>query len=255
MTSNQIAYWSLVENSRANQTRENETRRTNLENERIKWFSNWESARHNKSNEGISIANLAETARHNQFTENESKRHNVQDEFLKRYGIDSSYAANIYGVDMNRRNTLDTIAANKDIAAKQIAQQDLNSQRQYLSSIYSTNVRAYTDIWKTNQELDTRKQIADLNAQTSIYSADQHYKASKYSADSSRDTAKYVANKNYSSQDNVVHNQNRTSWNQTKYNADRNEKIQAAHDSTSTMNTWISSVVGGLGSLARSFFH
>lgn len=58
MTANQIAYWTLVETSRANRVRE----ATN-------WFSAIETQRHNVATEELGLATLKETSRHNLASE------------------------------------------------------------------------------------------------------------------------------------------------------------------------------------------
>lgn len=66
MTGNQINYWALQENMRANRVNEGikegtlaETRRSNLVNESIKYNTLSETRRHNINDEGIRRADIA----------------------------------------------------------------------------------------------------------------------------------------------------------------------------------------------------
>lgn len=65
MTTNQINYWNLQnEKSKAE-----ETKRSNLENERIKRDTLSETSTHNRATENVDMSKLAESIRHNQATE------------------------------------------------------------------------------------------------------------------------------------------------------------------------------------------
>lgn len=89
MTQNQIAFWSLKETQRANQARETETARHNVEQEAQGRDTVNESKRHNQATESFNLSQLGETTRHNIATEqynisnlSEVRRHNYTTEQL-----------------------------------------------------------------------------------------------------------------------------------------------------------------------------
>lgn len=84
MTKNQIDYWSLQEQKRANKAGEQETHRANIARET-------ETSRANQAREAIDVSNLQESHRHNVQTEGvsvsnlqEQSRHNVATEEIQR---------------------------------------------------------------------------------------------------------------------------------------------------------------------------
>lgn len=79
MTSNQVAYWSMIENRRSNLAREQEQNRANLANEDLKTIS------------------LGEEARHNVVTEQETHDNNVARNILNGIDIGTSFLTNVQG--------------------------------------------------------------------------------------------------------------------------------------------------------------
>jgi hypothetical protein len=91
MTTNQIAYWRLQEDKRANAAREaetyrsnvareGETNRSNLVNEEVKVATQAENVRHNQMTELLASRTAKETERSNKAREVEANRHNVVSE-------------------------------------------------------------------------------------------------------------------------------------------------------------------------------
>lgn len=108
MTKNQIEYWSLQEQKRANTetarhnvAQEGETNRHNVATEGIDMSKLSETSRHNKATEGIDMGKLNESIRHNQVTEgidlgklNESIRHNTSSEKIESGKLNESIRHN-----------------------------------------------------------------------------------------------------------------------------------------------------------------
>lgn len=103
MTYNQIEYWKLQENKRANQANETETSthnrnteyetgRHNRATEQIDLSKLAETTRHNKVTEHQGYLTIAETGRHNRATEGETTRSNLSNEAIKRANLGLGYS-------------------------------------------------------------------------------------------------------------------------------------------------------------------
>lgn len=138
MTQNQIRYQEHLENvrnntavldetKRANQAREMETNRHNLQTEQTGWATLNEAQRHNYVSENIGYYQAGEQARHNYATE----------------GIQSLYNQGMLE-NQSQRNELD-----------------------YAASIYQTDTKAATDRANAILQTQTSKDVARINQQTS----------------------------------------------------------------------------------------
>lgn len=168
MTSNQIAYWSLLESTRHNKAGESETKRHNIQTEDVANRTLEETARHNSVNERVAIFNAeesqrhniateTETNRHNVVSEDETARHNVAQEALSKYATDMNFASSKYNTDVMSRTSLANTASSN--AAKIYA-----ANLSYSASKYSS---------------DTARRNAELQSRTNISTNEQTVKASK----------------------------------------------------------------------------
>lgn len=103
MTQNQIAYWNMVENHRANLAKEQETHRSNVTNERLQSTNLSEIARSNAAKELLQLMGLQETTRSNMARESETSRHNQRAEMLE------LYSAQTKGLDTVARNLINAL--------------------------------------------------------------------------------------------------------------------------------------------------
>lgn len=129
MTSNQLRYWELQEQKRANRARERETRRANKFSERLtQHFQQgtldlraqelYESARSHQVAESINLASMQENVRHNIAYEQELQRHNTATEQLSSKQLDISAAS-----------LAETIRSHK--ASESISQGNLSEMRRH----------------------------------------------------------------------------------------------------------------------------
>lgn len=180
MTSNQIAYWSLLESTRHNKAGESETKRHNIQTEDVAYRTLEETARHNSVNERVAIFNAeeaqrhniateTETNRHNVVSEDETARHNVAQEQLSKYATDMNFASSIY-------------SANKS----------------YEASKYNTDVMSRTSLANTASSNLVKKYASDLS-----------YSASVYGSDTARRNAVLQSKTNITTNENTVNAQNR----------------------------------------------
>lgn len=153
MTANQIAYWGLVENQRANRVRE----ATN-------WFSAYETQRHDVVGEQLGYGNLTETTRHNKAGEDLTNRsilatirgQDVSAETARR-GQDLTYEATTRGQDLNYNATTRGQSLTYNAA---IRGQDLNREISYDKMLSDYKLGSYTAQVRANTE-----ELGQLRAQ------------------------------------------------------------------------------------------
>lgn len=116
MTHNQIAYWQLQEDRRANLAREGEAYRANRANEREVHRANVareeETQRHNTATEQFNISSLQETSRHNLAQEQETNRHNVAQEKVSFGTLNETVRHNIKSEELQSVSNLNSAQAN-----------------------------------------------------------------------------------------------------------------------------------------------
>lgn len=171
MTSNQIAYWSMLETRRANLERERNNRDVTSETIRHNKVYEGETQRHNRSEESIGWGNLQETSRHNKVGEHqnrlvlkESKRHNRVSE-----------RQNQQSINENRRHNIRT---------ENLSQYNYDLQHQ--DRVYSANLNYDSSMYRTDQDVASRRYSTDRNANMSKYATDR-----KFQTDMNTFIAKY----------------------------------------------------------------
>lgn len=160
MTSNQIAYWSMLETKRANLERERNNRDVTSETIRHNKVYEGETQRHNRSEESIGWGNLQETSRHNKVGEHqnrlalkESKRHNRVSEDQGQQSINE-----------NRRHNVRTENLSK-----------YNYDLQHQDRVYSANLNYDSSIYRTDQDVASRRYSTDQSANMSKYATDRRF--------------------------------------------------------------------------------
>lgn len=153
MTSNQIAYWNMLETRRANLERERNNRDVTSETIRHNKVYEGETQRHNRREESIGWGNLQETSRHNLAYEKETRRHNVVGERQNKFALRESKRHNIATENLSKYNY------------------DL----QHSDRIYSANLNYDSSMYRTNQDVASRRYATDRNANMSKYATDRKF--------------------------------------------------------------------------------
>lgn len=153
MTSNQIAYWNMLETRRANLERERNNRDVTSETIRHNKVYEGETQRHNRNEESIGWSNLQETSRHNLAYEKESHRHNVVGERQNKFSLKE-----------NRRHNIATENLSK-----------YNYDLQHYDRVYSANLNYDSSIYRTDQDVASRQYATDRNANVSKYATDRKF--------------------------------------------------------------------------------
>lgn len=171
MTSNQIAYWSMLENRRANLERERNNRDVTSETIRHNRVYEGETQRHNKMEESIGWGNLQETSRHNKVGERQNRRALKE---TKRHNLISEYQGQ-QSINENRRHNIRTENLSK-----------YNYDLQHQDRVYSANLNYDSSIYRTDSDAESKRYSSDQSAGMSKYATDR-----KFETDMNTFIAKY----------------------------------------------------------------
>lgn len=183
MTQNQIAYWQNVEMHRANLARERENTRTNVANEEIKRFANFENQRHNIAMESFNRSSLAETKRHNvkgefntAFANTETARHNRITEKQSGKMLKESIRHNKVAERQNLKSINEGIRHNKANERYQTATLPIQWANAHAAQLGASASMTTAGANVTNASANLQNaQTNAFNAQTNRYNADTTY--------------------------------------------------------------------------------
>lgn len=182
----QVNYWNLME-----------SKRHNIETEKITWFANYETQRHNVQTENLGWATLAETERHNKVSEQQgwesidvartNAQTNIFNAHTQRYAQQEQARHNLVTEDVSWFNAYSQrISANASALSASAQMKQADTQRQSMINqgvrwaSQTANEQRQTQI--AQGQLDVAKQ----NARTNLYNAKLY--ASRLLVQNSTDT-------------------------------------------------------------------